>query len=41
MRVPAEDADDEAEQHFERARHSRTSYTNGTEAPSLAAAAGA
>jgi DNA primase catalytic core len=41
MRVPAEDADDEAEQHFQPSRHSRTSYTNGTEAPSLAAAAGA
>ena len=41
MRVAAADADDEAEQHFSPARHSRTSYTNGTEAPSLAAAAGA
>jgi len=41
MRVPVEDADDGAEQHFQPARHSRTSYTNGTETPSLAAAAGA
>ncbi len=41
MRVPVEDADDEAEQHFQPARHSRTSYTNGIEAPSLAAAVGA
>ncbi len=40
-RVPAKDADDEAEQHFQPAAHSRTSYTNGTDAPSLAAAAGA
>jgi DNA primase len=38
MRVPVEDADDEAEQHFQPAARSRTSYTNGTEAPSLAAA---
>ena len=41
MRVPAEDADDEAEQHFQPTPRVRTSYTNGTEAPSLAAAAGA
>jgi hypothetical protein len=41
MRVAAVDADDEAEQHFQRAPRSRTSYTNGVEAPSLAAAAGA
>jgi DNA primase len=41
MRVPVEDDDDEAEQHFQPAPRSRTSYTNGAEAPSLAAAAGA
>jgi DNA primase len=41
MRVPAQDAADEAEQHFQPDPRSRTSYTNGTEAPSLAAAAGA
>ena len=40
-RVPANDADDEVERHFQPAPRSRTSYTNGTEAPSLAAAAGA
>lgn len=38
MRVPVENAADEAEQHFQPAPRSRTSYTNGTEAPSLAAA---
>ncbi len=38
MRVPAESPDDEAEQHFQPPPHSRTSYTNGAEAPSLAAA---
>jgi DNA primase catalytic core len=41
MRVPVENADDEAEQHFQPAPRSRTSYTNGTEAPSLAAVASA
>lgn len=41
MRVAAQNADDEAEQHFQPATRSRTSYTNGTGAPSLAAAAGA
>jgi DNA primase len=41
MRVAAVDADDEAEQHFRPAPRSRTSYTNGTDVPSLAAAAGA
>ena len=40
-RVPANDADDEVERHFQPAPRSRTSYTNDTEAPSLAAAAGA
>jgi hypothetical protein len=38
MRVAAVDAEDEAEQHFQPAPRSRASYTNGTEAPSLAAA---
>jgi hypothetical protein len=38
MRVPAENPDDEAEQHFQPAPRPRTSYTNGTETPSLAAA---
>ncbi len=37
-RVAAVDADDEAEKHFQPAPRSRTSYTNGIEAPSLAAA---
>jgi hypothetical protein len=41
MRVVSENADDEAEQHFQPAPRSRTSYTNGAEAPSLAASAGA
>jgi DNA primase len=40
MRVAAENADDKAEQHFQLARHSRTSYTQGVGAPSLAAATG-
>jgi hypothetical protein len=38
MRVVAENADDEAEKHFQPAARSRTPYTNGAEAPSLAAA---
>ena len=41
MRVVDQDPDDEAEHHFQPAPRSRASYTNGTEAPSLAAAAGA
>jgi hypothetical protein len=38
MRVAAVGADDEAEQHFQPAPRPRTSYTNGAETPSLAAA---
>jgi DNA primase catalytic core len=38
MRVAPENADDEAERHFQPTPRSRTSYTNGIEAPSLAAA---
>jgi hypothetical protein len=38
MRVPVENPDDETEQHFQPTPRSRTSYTNGIEAPSLAAA---
>jgi hypothetical protein len=41
MRVAAVDADDRAEQHFQPVQRPRTSYTNGAEAPSLAAATGA
>ncbi len=41
MRVPDPGAEEEAGQHFQPTPRSRTSYTNGTEAPSLAAAAGA
>jgi DNA primase catalytic core len=36
MRVPVENPDDETEQHFQPTPRSRTSYTNGIEAPSLA-----
>jgi len=41
MRVPAVGADDEAEQHFQPVPRAGTSYTNGAELASLAAAAGA
>jgi len=41
MRVPSENADDEAEQHFQPMPRAVTSYTNGAELAALAAAAGA
>jgi DNA primase catalytic core len=41
MLVAPENTDGEAEAHFQPVPRSRTSYTNGAEAPSLAAAAGA
>jgi len=41
IRVPSENADDEAEQHFQPMPRAVTSYTNGAELAALAAAAGA